>query len=89
MTETFSKRMDGQTGGLTDILMALRELINEEQDLVLKRDNLIEIYNKLICMVRDEIEIRRKRIEGLRNEINELKFLCEEIANILRIPINK
>ena len=89
MTETFSKRMDSQTGGLTDILLALRELINEEQDLVLKRNNLIEIYNKLICMVKDEIEIKRKRIEGLRNEINELKFLCEEIANILCIPINK
>ena len=89
MTETFSKRMDGQTEELTDILLALRGLINEEQDLVLKRNNLIEIYNKLICMVRDEIETRRKRIEGLRREINKLKFLCEEIANILCIPIKK
>ena len=89
MTETFSNRMDGQTEELTDILLALRGLINEEQDLVLKRNNLIEIYNKLICMVGEEIETRRKRIEDLRREINELKFLCEEIANILCIPINK
>ena len=89
MTETFSNRMDGQTEELTDILLALRGLINEEQDLVLKRNNLIEIYNKLICMIREEIETRRKRIEGLRREINELKYLCEEIANILCIPIKK
>lgn len=89
MTETVNERIEVQTEEPTSLVVALRSLINEEEKLVAKKSNLIEIHNKLISMVRDEIEIRKKRIKDLRRQINELKYLCEESANMLGIPVNK
>jgi predicted RNase H-like nuclease (RuvC/YqgF family) len=72
-----------------DLQLVLQELEREENDLVEEKLCLLDIERELQLKIEDEIEAKRRKIEELKNEVSELKRRCEELANLLNIPVRK
>ena len=70
-------------------LSMLDMLGNEEKSLMAEKLQLIDMEETLKQKVRDEIDIKRHKIENLRHEIPELKQRCEVLAKALEIPVQK
>ena len=73
----------------TDILSMLEALGGEERLLLAEKSQLVNMEETLRQRIRDEIEIKRHRIENLKYEIPELKQRCEALAKALDIPVQK
>ena len=69
------------------ILAMLEELGGEEQALLAERAQLASTEETLRQKVREEINIRRSKIENLKHEIPELKQRCEALAKALDMPV--
>jgi predicted RNase H-like nuclease (RuvC/YqgF family) len=67
----------------------LEELGGEEQALLAERTQLVNMETTLRQRIREEIKIRRSKIENLKHEIPELKQRCEALARALDIPVQK
>ena len=67
----------------------LEELGGEEQVLLAERAQLVNTEETLRQKVREEINIRRSKIENLKHEIPELKQRCEALAKALDMPVQK
>jgi len=92
MFELFKKKEheeqnDGEEKG--EPLTVLQELEREENALLEKKRDLLNIEDELQLKIREEMEARKRRIEALNNEIAELRHQCEEFANVLNIPVRK
>ena len=73
----------------TDMLSMLEALGGEERTLIAEKSQLLNMEETLRQRIRDEIEVKRYRIENLKYEIPELKQRCEALAKALDIPIQK
>jgi len=71
------------------ILSMLEALGGEEQALLAEKSQLVNMEETLRYRIREEIEIKRHRIENLKHEIPELKQRCEVLAKALNIPVQK
>jgi predicted RNase H-like nuclease (RuvC/YqgF family) len=72
-----------------NILSMLETLEGEEKSLIAEKLQLINMEETLKQKIRDEIEVKRHKIENLRHEIPELKQRCEVLAKALEIPVQK
>jgi HEAT repeat protein len=72
-----------------NILSILEALEGQEQVLLTEKSQLVSMEETLTQRIREEIEIRRHRIENLKHEIPELKQRCEVLAKALDIPVQK
>jgi predicted RNase H-like nuclease (RuvC/YqgF family) len=72
-----------------NILSILEALEGQEQVLITEKSQLVSMEETLTQRIREEIEIRRHRIENLKHEIPELKQRCEVLAKALDIPVQK
>lgn len=72
-----------------EVLATLEELEGEERALLDEKSQLLNMEETLRQRIRDEIEIKRHRIENLKYEIPELKQRCEALAKALDIPVQK
>jgi predicted RNase H-like nuclease (RuvC/YqgF family) len=72
-----------------DVLATLKALGGEERALLAEKSQLLNMEETLKQRIRDEIEIKRHRIENLKYEIPELKQRCEALAKALEIPVQK
>ena len=72
-----------------NILSILEALEGEEHVLLTEKSQLVSMEETLTQRIREEIEIRRHRIENLKHEIPELKQRCEILAKALDIPVQK
>jgi len=90
--ESPSEELNNQDSYQTDeekILSMLKKLCDEEQALLAERAQLVNIEETLRQRIREEIDIRRHKIENLKYEIPELKQRCEALAKALDIPVQK
>jgi predicted RNase H-like nuclease (RuvC/YqgF family) len=72
-----------------DVLSTLETLGEEERSLLAEKSQLLNMEETLKQRIKDEIEIKRHRIENLKYEIPELKQRCEALAKVLDIPVKK
>lgn len=72
-----------------DMLAMLEALGGEERTLIAEKSQLLNTEETLRQKIKDEIEVKRHRIENLKYEIPELKQRCEALAKALDIPIQK
>jgi predicted RNase H-like nuclease (RuvC/YqgF family) len=72
-----------------NILSTLEALEGEERLLLAEKSQLLNMEETLKQRIKDEIEIKRHRIENLKYEIPELKQRCEALAKVLNIPVQK
>ena len=90
--ENASEEMNTQEPCLNEkenILSMLETLGGEEKSLIAEKLQLINMEETLKQKIRDEIEVKRHKIENLRHEIPELKQRCEVLAKALEIPVQK
>jgi predicted RNase H-like nuclease (RuvC/YqgF family) len=90
--ENASEEMNTQEPCLNEeenILSMLETLEGEEKSLLAEKLQLINMEETLKQKIRDEIEVKRHKIENLRHEIPELKQRCEVLAKALEIPVQK
>jgi len=62
-------------------LMVLRGLEKEEVSLMEEKRDLLALKEKLQLKAVEKIEIMKRRIQTLKNEISELRHQCEELEN--------
>jgi len=72
-----------------DMLSMLEALGGEERTLIAEKSQLLNMEETLRQKIRDEIEVKRHKIENLKYEIPELKQRCEALAKALDIPVQK
>lgn len=72
-----------------DMLSMLEALGGEERTLIAEKSQLLNMEETLRQRIRDEIEVKRHRIENLKYEIPELRQRCEALAKALEIPVQK
>jgi predicted RNase H-like nuclease (RuvC/YqgF family) len=73
----------------TDMLSMLEALGGEERTLIAEKSQLLTMEETLRQRIKDEIEVKRHRIENLKYEIPELRQRCEALAKALDIPVHK
>lgn len=71
------------------LLLVLQELEREEGSLLEKKQELLNLEEKLQLKIKEEIDARKCKIEALKNEVSELRRQCEELAGVLNIPVCK
>ena len=71
------------------ILSTLEALEGEEQSLLVEKSQLLDMEETLKQKIKDEIEIKKHKIENLKYAIPELKQRCEALAKIITIPVQK
>ena len=71
------------------ILFTLEALEGEEQSLLAEKSQLMDMEETLKQRIKDEIEIKKHKIETLKYEIPELKQRCKALAKILDVPVQK
>jgi predicted RNase H-like nuclease (RuvC/YqgF family) len=71
------------------VLSTLEALGGEERLLLSEKSQLLDMEETLRQRIKDEIEVKRHRIENLKYEIPELKQRCEALAKALDIPVQK
>jgi len=82
MVSIFKKKAveeQGETG--QEPLMVLRELEKEEVSLMEEKRELLALKEKLQLKAEEKIEIMKRRLQTLKNEISELRHQCEELEN--------
>jgi hypothetical protein len=67
----------------------LEALGGEERTLIAEKSQLLTMEETLRQRIKDEIEVKRHRIENLKYEIPELRQRCEALAKALDIPIQR
>jgi predicted RNase H-like nuclease (RuvC/YqgF family) len=72
-----------------NVLSMLETLGGEERLLIAEKTQLLDMEETLKQRIKDEIEIKKHRIENLKYEIPELKQRCEALAKALDIPVQK
>lgn len=72
-----------------DMLATLEALGGEERTLIAEKSQLLNTEETLRQKIKDEIEVKRHRVENLKYEIPELKQRCEALAKALDIPVQK
>lgn len=72
-----------------DMLSTLDALGGEERVLLAEKSQLLNMEETLKQKIRDEIEVKRHKIENLKYEIPELRQRCEALARVLKIPVQK
>ncbi len=72
-----------------NVLSTLEALGGEERLLLAEKSQLLNMEETLKQRIKDEIEIKKHRIENLKYEIPELKQRCEALAKALDIPVQK
>jgi hypothetical protein len=68
---------------LNNALQILEELDKEMKMLCDEKTYLLDIEDKLILKINEEIETKRQKREQLKTEIGELKRRCEELTNFI------
>jgi len=82
MVSIFKKKtIEEQSDGGEEPLLVLRGLENEEFSLMEEKRELLALKEKLQLKAEEKIEIMRRRIQTLKNEISELRHQCEELEN--------
>ena len=82
MVSIFKKKaIEEQSDGGEEPLLVLRGLENEEFSLMEEKRELLVLKEKLQLKAEEKIEIMRRRIQTLKNEISELRHQCEELEN--------
>jgi len=82
MVSIFKKKAveeQGETG--QEPLMVLRELEKEEVSLMEEKRELLALKEKLQLKAEEKIEIMKRRLQTLKNEMSELRHQCEELEN--------
>ncbi len=75
------KEIEEQITSEKEPLSALRELEKEEVSLMEEKRELLALKEKLQLKAQEKIEIMKRRIQTLRNEISELRHQCEELES--------
>jgi len=73
----------------TNDLTQLEELSREEQSLLEEKAQLTNIEVELWQKVSEEIDAKKQRIEGLKQEIPEIRKRCDALTQALNLPINQ
>ena len=68
--------------------LLLKELSSEETKLIEERQNLASLKEKLQLKIHGKIEQKKNKLQKLRDEINELKFSCEQLTQTLTAYTN-
>jgi len=72
-----------------NVLSILKNLSEEETELMMERNQLLDIEIILKKRIINEIETKKTNISNLQTEIPELKQRIEDLAKLLEIPILK
>jgi polyhydroxyalkanoate synthesis regulator phasin len=70
------------SGGLVNLAQEENQLLEEKKRLLIAME---ELENRLTF----EIKKRKSTIDSLKADISELRASCEELANVLGIPVLK
>lgn len=82
MVSIFKKKeIEEQRNEMEDALSVLRELEKEEVSLMEEKRELLAFKEKLQLKAEEKIEIMRRTIQTLRNELSELRHQCKELEN--------
>jgi predicted RNase H-like nuclease (RuvC/YqgF family) len=73
----------------TNSLAQLEELTKEEQTLLEEKAQLINMEVNLWQKIAEEVEAKKQRIAGLRQEIPELRKKCDALAEALNLPLSQ
>jgi hypothetical protein len=71
------------------VLSILKSLSEEENELLLEKDQLLDVEETLKKRIINEIKTKKSRILDLQTEIPELKQRIEDLAKVLEIPVVK
>jgi len=82
MVSIFKKKaVEEQRDSGEEPLMVLRGLEKEEVSLMEEKRELLALKEKLQIKAEEKIEIMNRRMQTLKNEISELRHQCEELEN--------
>lgn len=82
MVSIFKKKtVEEQTDSGEEPLVVLRGLEKEEVSLMEEKRELLGLKEKLQIKADEKIEIMNRRMQTLKNEISELRHQCEELEN--------
>lgn len=82
MVSIFKKKaVEVQSDSLEEPLVVLRGLEKEEVSLMEEKRELLALKEKLQIKAEEKIEIMNRRMQTLKNEISELRHQCEELEN--------
>jgi hypothetical protein len=82
MVSIFKKRtVEEQRDSREEPLAILRRLEKEEVSLMEEKRELLALKEKLQIKADEKIEIMNRRMQTLKNEISELRRQCEELEN--------
>jgi predicted RNase H-like nuclease (RuvC/YqgF family) len=82
MVSIFKKKtVEEQRDSGEEPLVVLRGLEKEEVSLMEEKRELLASKEKLQIKAVEKIEIMNRRIQTLKNEISELRHQCEELEN--------
>jgi len=82
MVSIFKKRtVEEQSDSGEEPLVVLRGLEKEEVSLMEEKRELLALKEKLQIKAEEKIEIMKRRMQTLKNEISELRHRCEELEN--------
>jgi hypothetical protein len=62
-------------------LLVLRGLEKEEVSLMEEKRELLALKEKLQLKAEEKIDIMKRRMQTLKNEVSELRHQCEELEN--------
>jgi len=80
---------NGETEEKGQFPPASQELEGEEDSLLNEQQELLDMKQKLNLRIAEEADVRKRRIETLKNENSELRRQCEELTNSLNMLIRK
>jgi hypothetical protein len=75
--------------GELDLLSVLQKMKKEEQEVRDQKDGLLSIERQLRGKLAMEIEKTKISINNLKSEIPSLQKKCEDLAQVLEIPVQK
>lgn len=72
-----------------NVFSILKNLIDEEKELLNQKNQLLDMEETLKKRIISEIGAKKNRVTYLQNELPEIKQRCEQLAKILEIPVVK
>jgi hypothetical protein len=82
MVSIFKKKtVEEQTDSGEEPLVVLRGLEKQEVSLMEEKRELLALKEKLQIKAEEKIDIMNRRMQTLKNEISELRHQCEELEN--------
>lgn len=82
MVNIFKKKViEEECNDGEELLVVLRGLEKEEVSMMEEKRELLAFKEKLQLEVEEKIEIMKRRMQTLRNELLELRHQCEELEN--------